>query len=434
MLSSGLQVEPVNRPIFHLLNKAHVLTKRHAAQYVAFLEAGGSAAINFAISIFIARSFDAETFSGYITALSAAFVMIAFIRISFTTPCAVKPNHWYLRRLKALAAIHVTACLIAVLVTTLLLVTMATVLRSPLWIVAAASAPGVCLWFVGYEFERSLLIKQGRYLRLMTLGFLQGLALLLVLIPLHHLKLPYETLIVAMALLGIARTLATISVIGFPDWRSGVLQLRLGLRKLGMGAAAYLLGGVACSHAPVFALSLFALPEQAAAFAAMRTLYQPVQIFFRSRDVVVQTRFYADRSTDKHSLYTQYWKSIRRTALLSILLTGILVVVGPWFVHIVYAGRYDNHMVTFWLWAAIMLMINLAAITDAYISYAQMQNSYAYTQVGAGLCTIALSLFMSSHYADAGAAVAAVIGWLTIVGGGSLLIRKHASVGKVPPT
>jgi O-antigen/teichoic acid export membrane protein len=250
----------------------------------------------------------------------------------------------------------------------------------------------------------------------------------------HQFKLPFETLIVAMALLGIARTLAAVSVLGLPNWRSGLLQFRLGMRKLGMGAAAYLMGGVACSHAPVFALSLYALPDEAAAFAAMRTLYQPVQIFFRSRDVVVQSRFHADRSTDEHSLSIQYWKSIRRTALLSVFLTGVLVAIGPWFVHIVYAGRYDNHMVTFWLWAAIMLMINLAAITDAYISYAQLQSSYAYAQVGAGLCTIALSVFMSSHYGDIGAAVAAIIGWLIIVGGGSLLIRKHVSNGKVPPT
>jgi O-antigen/teichoic acid export membrane protein len=207
--------------------------------------------------------------------------------------------------------------------------------------------------------------------------------------------------------------------------------MRMGLRKLGSGAAAYLMGSAACSHAPVFALSLYALPEQAAAFGAMRTLYQPVQIFFRSRDVVIQSRFHADRSVEVTSLFEQYWKGVARTTLLSIALTAALFMVAPQLVHFVYSGAFDNHMTTFWLWAAIMLMINLAAITDAFVSYGGLQHPYAYAQICAGLCTIFFSVLLTKHFGDIGAAFAAICGWLVIVLGGSLLIGNFTNTDKV---
>ncbi len=230
-----------------------------------------------------------------------------------------------------------------------------------------------------------------------------------------------------MALLGIGRTLAVILVAERPDWKAGLRQITKGLRRLGPGASAILLGSVACSHAPVFALSIYGTAEQAAAFGAMRTLFQPVQIFFRSRDVIVQARFHSDRSSDGRSLAKQYRASLIRTASLSVLLSLFLLIAGSWLVHNVYAGRFDNHMTTFWLWAIIMLLINLASITDAFVSYAMQQNRYSVAQICAGVSVIIISPLLVIRMGDTGAAISAIVGWLIIVAGGALLISLRKS-------
>jgi hypothetical protein len=100
MLSPFLQSK-INNGVPSLGESVRLFRTSHAAQSVAFIEAAGAAAANFAISIMVARTYDAATFSGYITALSAAFVAIAFLRISFTTPGAIKPDHWYNRKLRS---------------------------------------------------------------------------------------------------------------------------------------------------------------------------------------------------------------------------------------------------------------------------------------------------------------------------------------------
>lgn len=398
-----------------------------SARSFALLEAVSAAVANFAISIVIARTYDAAIFSGYLTALSAAFIAIAFLRVSFTMPCAVKPDSWYARKLPALVAVHVIAIAVATVLATLVLLILSRMLDSQLWTAAATFAPGACLWFLGYEFERSLLVKRGKHARLVVIGMCQTLLALLALLLLHELHLHYTVLVAAMALLGIGRTLAAISVAERPDWKAGSKQIMRGLRRLGPGASAILLGSVACSHAPVFALSIYGTAEQAAAFGAMRTLFQPVQIFFRSRDVIVQARFHSDRNSDGRSLSEQYRASLIRTASLSVLLSLVLVVAGSWLVHNVYAGRFDSHMTTFWLWAIIMLLINLASITDAFVSYAMQQNRYSVAQICAGVSVIIISPLLVIRMGDTGAAISAITGWLIIVAGGALLISLHKS-------
>lgn len=397
-----------------------------SARSAAFLEAANAAAANFLISIFVARSYDAATFSGYITALSAAFVAIAFLRISLTTPSAIKPDIWHKRKLRALIAVHIYATLTAVFVIAAVLFGLASVLQSPLWFAAAVSAPGCGLWFVGSEFERSLLIKKSRFAWLLAISLFQIFSIAVVLAVIWQAKLAFVFLMGAMALIGLARSILVILVVDKPAWREGARQMRMGFGKLGPGAGAYLLGSVACSHAPVFALSFYASPIQAAAFGAMRTLYQPAQIFFRSRDVVTQSRFHMDRAASTSNILNQFQFGLLRTALLSLALSALFIAVGPWLVHGIYAGRYDDHMPTFWLWAIIMLMINLAAITDAYVSYVGLQGRYALTQLSAGLLCIVLSVILAKQYGDIGAAISAICGWLVIVTGGTFLLQSHA--------
>ena len=399
-----------------------LLKRANNPRVFALLEAGSAAAANFAVSIVIARTYDSEVFSGYLTALSAAFIVIAFLRVSFSMPSAVKPDTWYRRKLPALVAVHVTAIAIGTALATALLFGLSRLLDGELWTAATLFAPGVCFWFLGYEFERSLLVKRGRHLRLVVSGLCQTFTVLLVLVIVHELQLPYTFLVAAMAILGLARTISVVLVAGRPDWKAGGKQFVNGMRRLGPGATAILLGSVSCSHAPVFALSIYGTAEQAAAFGAMRTLFQPMQIFFRSRDVIVQARFHADRSADQRNLAKQYWSSLTRTALLSVLLSLLLLAAGPWLVHAVFAGRFDAHMTTFWLWAVIMLLINLASITDAFVSYASQQNRYSAAQICAGVGVVVLSPLLAAKMGDVGAAVAAITGWLCIVAGGAVLI------------
>jgi O-antigen/teichoic acid export membrane protein len=401
-----------------------------SARVAALIEAAVAAACNFLISVFVARSFDAAVFSGYITALSAAFVAIAFLRVSFVTPTAVKPDAWYHAKLKRLAAIHVLSIIAAMMFVTIVLVAVAVLFQTPLWIAAASFAPGICLWFVGQEFERSLLLKKGHNILLLTVSAVQIFSLVVTLLLIWHYKLPFEVLAAAMALFGVSRSVAAISVARGPSWREGIEHLGMGVQRLGGGASAYLLGSVACSHAPVFALALYGLPEQSAAFGAMRTLFQPAQIFFRSRDVVGQTQFYADSQKDATPLMRQFAARLFRTAGLSAALGTVLALAGPWLVKWIYAGRFADHMTTLWLWAGIMVLINLAATTDAFVSYLGLLNHYATAQIFGGLLCVVMSAVLVVKFGDVGAAVAALCGWLFIVGGGAFLIASHSKTRK----
>jgi O-antigen/teichoic acid export membrane protein len=392
---------------------------------LALIEAVTAAATNFALSIVIARTYSATTFSGYLTSLSAVFVAAAFIRVSFSMPCAVRSDSWYVRKLPALAAVHGIALATATLVITLLLVAIALLTPGELWWAAVLFSPGTALWFLGYEFERGMLVKRGLHKRLALIGLAQALVVAIVLLFVREFSAPFTFLAAAMGVIGLTRTLITVLAVAQPNWSKGARQFRAGMRHLGPSAAGYLLGSVACSHAPVFSLSFFATAEQAAAFGAMRTLYQPMQVFFRSRDVIVQARFHSDRAADPRSLASQYRAGVLRTAMLSMLLSLVLLGLGRWLVHAVYGGQFDAHMTTFWLWAAIMLLINLASITDAYVSYASAQRRYARLQIAAGIATIALAIMLVSRLGDIGAAIAAIAGWLMIVLGGAFLVGRR---------
>ncbi len=405
------------------------LALRVGPHALVFCEAAMTALANFTISITVARIYDKTVFSGYITALSAAFVAIAVLRISFTMPSAVRPDSWYWRKLPALAAVHVFAIVTAVILTTLVLWGVTRILDGDLWHFAAIAAPGVCLWFLGYEFERGFLIKQRAFFRLVIMSLSQLTLLAVATLCVVRFKLPFHHLVLAMAGLGILRSLVVLSAVPAFRWRKGFIQMKRGIHKLGPSSAAYLLGGVACSHVPVFALSIYATPEQAAAFGAMRTLYQPAQIFFRSRDVVRQARFHADRLAAAGTIQAQYLSRVTRSFLLSSAFGLGLAIFGSQVVHLAYAGRYDAHLPTFFLWAVIMIFINLAAITDAYISYLNLQSRYSIVQACCGLGMLILSPVLVAHWGDIGGAIATIGGWsIVVIGGAVLLLKSSASL------
>lgn len=403
-----------------------VLNHIWSPRALALGEATVAAACNFAVSIVAARRFDAASFAGYVTALSAVFVAIAFLRVVFVTPSTIRADSWYMRRMPALVAIHFMAIALLAGATTLVLAALALLLKTPLWTASAIAAPGVSLWFMGTEFERGMMIKLRRRRKLSVIVAFQVAALgLLLSATLLHL-VPFPVFITCLGLIGVTRSLIGFSGVARPSWRQGLRQLRLGLRRLGPSGMAYLGGSIACSHAPVFALSLLSSPIAAGAFGAMRSLYQPMQIIFRSRDIVNQTRFHSERANSAHSLAHQLKLALWRTAWLSLLLAIALAAAGPWLVHLAYGGRFDAHLPTYWLWGIIMILINLAAISDAYISHSSQHNRYAAVQITAGVTTIGLSLVLVGWLADEGAALAAIAGWSIIIAGGFIVVRRSS--------
>lgn len=395
-----------------------------APRTLALVEATAAAACNFAVSIVAARSFDAAHFAGYVTALSATFIAIAFLRVVFVTPTTIRADWWYARRLPALTAIHFSSIFILTVTVTAIMLVFALALGSGLWKAAAIAAPGVSLWFMGVEFERAMLIKmkRARSLPWMIAAQVGALAVLLPATLAHLITFP--VFIAALALIGATKTLIAFAGAGRPHWKNGFSRLRAGLRKTGPSGLAYLAGSVACSHAPVFALALLSTPVAAGAFGAMRSLYQPMQVIFRSRDVVNQTRFHSDRKAAAHPLMKQFQLALFRTGWMSMLLAAALALAGPWLVHAAYGGRFDEHMTTYWLWGLIMVMINLVAISDAFISHTRQQNKYAVAQLLAGACAVALSLILAPAFADVGAAMAAIAGWAIIIIGALVVVRR----------
>ncbi len=395
-----------------------------APKVLSLVESGMLAAANFLIFMTLVRSMGPDAAAGYGTALSAAFACQVLMRVGLVTPSAIWPREKFVRRAAALCAVHLLMLGILALASVAGLFAVALHTGGALWWAAAKAAPALFLLVASAEFERVMLIKLGLHARLAVLGFAAAAAVAVLCGGTHAGLIGYDVFMVGLALTGALKLAVAVGSVAIPAPVMGLRALRLGVPHYAMPAFAQFFGAGACSNAPVFALAALSTPTATAAFAAMRTLYQPMQIIVRSLEIVDRTRFHAVHAASKATGWAYGLALAKQAAITGAVILPILMA-GPWLLHFVYGGRFDAHFPTFILWAGIMVLINLISITDTFVTHIQALGRYTYAQLAGGAVAICLAFVMVPSGADAAAAIAAIAGWSVILTAGAVLVLRH---------
>jgi O-antigen/teichoic acid export membrane protein len=395
-----------------------------APKVLAIIEAGLLAVANFLIFITLVRSMAPDAAAGYGTALSAAFACQVLMRVGLVTPSAIWTRERFVRRSAMLCGAHVVMLCGLALASVACLVLVAVQTGGLLWWAAAKAVPALFLLVVSAEFERVMLIKLGLHARLAMLGSAAAAGVLVLCAGVYGGLIDYGLFMSGLALTGALKLAVAIGSVTVPSWLAGLRALRMGVPRFAVPAFAQFFGAGACSNAPVFALAALSTPTATAAFAAMRTLYQPMQIIVRSLEVVDRTRFHAVHAASKTTGRAFGLAIARQAAVTGAVILPILLA-GPWLLHAVYGGRFDAHLPTFILWAGIMVLINLVSITDTFVTHIQALGRYTYGQLAGGALVTCLAFVMVPSGADAAAALAAIAGWSVILAAGAILVLRH---------
>ena len=406
-----------------MLSKAKHLVGRSLSA-IAFLESALSAGANFALALAIVRAYPETTFAGYGTAISVVFILQAFARASLATPAAVKSDAWFVRRAGALLAIHLGLIAMLLALATSAAVAVALFVGAPLWWACAAATPALGLLFFGAEFERVALVKLGRQLTLLV----TAVAAFAAMVALCGLALwgaiGFGAMMIGVGCVGAARIAVMAATIGRFDAAAGLRAARLGGPRFVHAGVTTLIGSVACSHAPVLILSILSTAQATAAFVAMRTLYQPMQLVFRSVALVDRTGFHGMLASQSGTIARLFRRFALRTLALSALFAAVLALIGRDLVHHAFGGRFDGSVNVYYMWGLIMIMINLMSVTDTFISNARAEGAYGIAHVSGGAVAVAGALVLIPVHGAMGAAIAALLGWITIVTIGALIIER----------
>ncbi len=396
-----------------------------APKVLAVVESGMLAVANFLIFITLVRSFGPDAAAGYGTALSVAFSCQVLMRVGLVTPSAIWSRARFERRASALSGTHLLMLGILGAAGVGVLVALAMQTGRPLWWAAAKAAPALFLLVASAEFERVMLIKLDRHVRLATLGLAAMLCVAMLCAAAFAGLIGYGAFMAGLAATGLAKLASSIGAVAAPSPAGGLQALRLGVPRFAMPALAQFFGAGACSNAPVFALAALSTPTATAAYAAMRTLYQPMQIIVRSLEMVDRTRFHAQHA-GRASAGRAYVAAIARQAAITGAVALPILLLGPWLLHFVYGGRFDAHLPTFIMWALIMMLINLNSITDTFVTHAKALGQHTYGHLAGGALAAVLAFVWAPAGEDAAAAIAAIAGWSVILASGAFLVLRHA--------
>jgi hypothetical protein len=373
---------------------------------------------NFVVTITLARLYSADVFAGYGTSLSLVFAAQTIQRAGLITPVAILENGMFNRRKPIILGCHILLSLVSGLVVLAVLGATAAISDRALWMAALQAAPAIMLLMFGAELERITLIKAGRHAALAGLAATTALLIVVFCLALWWSAAPFVVAMTGLTAIGIFRVLGFAYVAGRADLRGGWRMLKISAARYSGHATAQLFGASTCSHAPVLALAALSTASSAAAYVAMRTLYQPLQVLLRSIDVVDLTRFHQGQANPDASLMKRYGKALLRQGVLSALPCLVLVTAGPSVVHLVYGGRFDGHLAVFALWAVIITLMNLMAVTDRFVIHAAALQRYTLAQFIGGSVVIAACILSVPRGADPAAALSAILGWGIILTGG----------------
>lgn len=278
------------------------------------------------------------------------------------------------------------------------------------------------LVYIQLDFDRILMIKYERFIDpLLTSGlYLVVMGGMFFLIPEYHLS--FEILMVVVGLYTLLKSSWLVAVIGLPDVFWGWRLMRRDARRYFLASVVGVAGYAGYGNFPIFILGAVAAPIHSAAYAAMRSLMQPLLVVVKSLDII-DKNFFASKSKNHDDMRGPFFRLFALYAGGALAMIGLMAIVGEPLVRFVYGEKYAQYHHLLLGWGMIFLMLTITSPIETVIIKLGKINAYNMMRIPAGIVGVILSFLLCADLGAWGAILACLGGWAFSVGSSLWMMR-----------
>jgi O-antigen/teichoic acid export membrane protein len=388
-------------------------------------------AANMLVAIALARSYSPQEFASYGIGLSIALVLQAvqrngfLINLSLFTESRVR----VLRRVLLGEHLIFVGIVVGVATIVAILVELSKVDQYGKMIVIA-TIPSL-LFLLSVDFDRFFFLKRrkGSATTAWALVYLAAMAALGAGALWEH--LPFYGFLSGMALFSVAKLVWIVVVTGGADLARGWQFLKrdtvMYLRPALIGVAAY----AGYTHVPLFVLGYTSAPIYPAAVVAMRNLLQPLQVVFRSLDVVDKHLFAEARLGGGTAAQHRF---MRRTAVIylatSVALALVVCLNADPLVMLIYGPKYLGFEWTLYGLAAMFVILGVSFPLESAVFARGDTERYFSTRLYGGVAAMLVAYPLCARYNDVGAVVAMLFGAIIAIVSLTWFARRELLPGR----
>lgn len=385
---------------------------------------------NFLLTILLTRYYNDIDLAAYGIAISIALVLQGVQKNSYLIQNAVLDSKIYRKRGKKILGEHMIAVFPIFFV--LSVISAFIILFAPeAFFFHTIVATTVCFAiYAQLEFERYVFIKYERFIIPFITSFC--FAGLVIGFLFFHDSLSFYGVMVILWLFACLKTSVAFLIVGGLDLKGGLILLCSDFRRNSLGSLMGVIGSSGYTHGPVIALGLFSSPLHAAAFVAMRSLMQPIQIIMRSMDVI-DKNFFRSKVTNGDAGIIKVMKSqIIMYGLVSASIALVISVLGTVIINFLYDGEYIEFIYVLYGWAIISVFTSMTLPIESAIVVKKLLNKYNFIRLWIGISVVTLAIVIIAPYgAYAALALSGVALFIAMVAGVFILfieVRKNRSL------
>ena len=365
---------------------------------------------NFAITIALARIYIPEDFAGFGIGLAISLTLAGAYRTSFAVPNALLSESRFRRRARAIAAQHLLV-VISLSALALAAIAIAWAFDPPPLVMASflgffATAP----LYLSLESDRLLGFRVGGPLVPLAMSSLYLLLVGGVAAAGLWFGLPFPAAMLALGFAGLVKVVLNCLLPGRPDLPHGINLLGHRLRHTVGWASVGTVASAGFIHAPLWILSALAAPIHAAAYTAMRTPLQPMQILIRSFDLVDKIAFARIDPNDRAARARHTLRTYFVYLGIALVLASVATLAAAPLVHVLLGDEYLPFTPTLIAWAFNFVLIISMNPLETVVYEARQYRTYAYAQIAGGLLALALTAPLALTWQSTGAAIACICG------------------------
>lgn len=387
-------------------------------------------AANFLFTIILAKFYSEIELAGYGIGLSIAMTLQGIQRTSYMVQNSLLAPEVLRRRATKVMGQQVAVwCFL--FSAELIVIGACTAIwgRSEFFLSIAYSTIVLTLLYIQLDFDRILMIKHERFIDpLVTSGIFLALnAALFVCIPRYGIS--FEMMMAVLGLYAFLKSFWLVAVIGWPDlfwgWRLMMRDARRYFAASMVGVAGYF----GYNNFPIMILGSVAAPIQSAAFAAMRSLMQPLLVIVRSLDII-DKNFFQSKNKSKEGMRSAFLRLLSMYGGLALVMVIGMALFGEPVVRLVYGEKYAAYSDLLFGWGWVFFMLTISSPIETVIVRTGKLNLYNLYRIPAGLVGVGLAILLCPTLGAWGAVLACIGGWVVSVGAALWLIRDVLFVPK----
>jgi O-antigen/teichoic acid export membrane protein len=380
-------------------------------------------AANFLFTIILAKFYSEIELAGYGIGLSIAMTLQGIQRTSYMVQNSLLSPEVLRRRATKVMGQQVTVwCFLFAAELIVIGICTAVWGRSEFFLAIAYSTIVLTLVYIQLDFDRILMIKHERFIDPLVTSalFLALNAALFVCIPRYHIS--FEVMMAVLGLYAFLKSFWLVAIIGWPDlfwgWRLMMRDARRYFAASLVGVAGYF----GYNNFPIMILGSVAAPIHSAAFAAMRSLMQPLLVIVRSLDII-DKNFFQSKSKSKDGMRSAFFRLVAMYGGMALVMVAAMALFNEPLVRLVYGEKYAAYSHLLFGWGWVFFMLTISSPIETVIVRTGKLNRYNLYRIPAGLFGVGLAILLCPTLGAWGAIIACLGGWIVSVAAALWLIR-----------